>query len=418
MPDASCAVSGLLSLHRVRLEPGQVRRPAQQFRQQRPVGVEAVLGCLAAGDAGPGLLALANVVVGPLAEVLRQLARQTAAQFRGLGGMRLGVVRHALLPGLLGGGALVGGVPARVDVVGYLEGRVVPADVAAGGGDLLVAQRRPVARLAALLVGRALADECLAADQRGPVRLGPRRVDGGGDGGRVVAVHLGDHVPAVGLKAPRRVVGEPALHLAVDGDAVVVVEGDQLAQPQGACQRARLVGDALHEAAVPQKHPGVVIDHLVALAVVAGGERLLGNRHAHRVAQALAQRAGGGLDPRRVAVLRVAGGLAVQLAKVLELLHRQRVARQVQQRVDQHGPVAVGQHEAVPAGPLGVGGVVAEIVVPQHLGDVRHAHGSAGVAAVGPLHRVHAEGADGVGEVGSRWHVGSLPGRWMSAPIL
>ena len=47
----------------------------------------------------------------------------------------------------------------------------------------------------------------------------------------VVAVDVGDHVPAVGLEALRRVVGEPALHVAVDRDAVVVVESDELAEP-------------------------------------------------------------------------------------------------------------------------------------------------------------------------------------------
>jgi hypothetical protein len=57
-----------------------------------------------------------------------------------------------------------------------------------------------------------------------------------------VAVDLGDHVPAVGLEALGGVVEEPArgvtvaAHLAVDGDVVVVVDGDQLAEPQRAGQ--------------------------------------------------------------------------------------------------------------------------------------------------------------------------------------
>ena len=65
-----------------------------------------------------------------------------------------------------------------------------------------------------------------------------------------------DDVPAVGAEARRRVVGEPALHIAVDGDAVVVVERDQLVQPQRAGQRTHLVADAFHQAAVAQKDVG------------------------------------------------------------------------------------------------------------------------------------------------------------------
>ena len=68
------------------------------------------------------------------------------------------------------------------------------------------------------------------------------------------------HVPAISLEALGGVVGEPALHFAVDGDAVVVVERDQLAELQRAGERAGLVRDAFHQAAVAAEHVGVVID--------------------------------------------------------------------------------------------------------------------------------------------------------------
>ena len=67
------------------------------------------------------------------------------------------------------------------------------------------------------------------------------------------------------------------LDLAVDGDAVVVIEGDQLAQAQRAGQRAGFVGDAFHQAAVAQEDIGVVIDDLVAVAVELAGQHLLGH---------------------------------------------------------------------------------------------------------------------------------------------
>ena len=45
----------------------------------------------------------------------------------------------------------------------------------------------------------------------------------------VMAVDIADDAPAIGLEACRRVVAEPALDVAVDGDAVVVVDDDELA---------------------------------------------------------------------------------------------------------------------------------------------------------------------------------------------
>ena len=176
---------------------------------------------------------------------------------------------------------------------------MLPAECGARRRDFLVAERRAVRLVRARLVRRALADDGLAADQRRLVRgllappRSPRRSLG------VVAVDVGDHVPAVGLEALRRVVGEPALDLAVDRDAVVVVEADQLAEPQRAGERARLVRDAFHQAAVAEEHVGVVVDDVVAGPVELRGEQLLGERHADRVGEALAERAGGGFDARR-----------------------------------------------------------------------------------------------------------------------
>jgi hypothetical protein len=76
----------------------------------------------------------------------------------------------------------------------------------------------------------------------------------------VVAVDRADHVPAVGREAAGHVVDVPGLHLAVDRDAVVVVQRDQLVQLPGAGQRAGLVADAFHQAAVAQEHVGAVVD--------------------------------------------------------------------------------------------------------------------------------------------------------------
>ena len=158
------------------------------------------------------------------------------------------------------------------------------------------------------------------------------------------------------------------------------------------------MADALHQAAVAQEGVGVVVHDLVAVAVEFAGQQLLGQRHADRVGDALAERAGGGLDAGGVAVFGVAGGLAVELAEALQLGDRQVVAGQVQQRVDQHRAMAVGEHEAVAVGPLGVGRVVAQVMTPQHLGDLGHAHRRARVAGVGLLHRVHRQGADCAGD--------------------
>ena len=377
---------------------GEVGRAAEQFGQLGRVGLDGVLAGFAGGD-GLGL-------VGDLGEHSGDVGIPVGGQIAGHAALELGgelgvggtVGGERGVPLRLERGTLGAGVPGGVDLGRDVEGRVVPADMGARGLDLGGAERGAVHVVAVLLVGRAGADDGLAADQRGLGGVGLGLLDGGFDGDRVVTLHVADHLPAVGFEPFRRVVGEPALHMAVDRDVVVVVEGDQLAQAPGAGERAGFVRDAFHQAAVAEEDIGVVVDDVVAGTVELGGEDLLGQRHADGVGDALAERAGGGLDAGGVAVFGVAGGLAVELAEALELLDRQVVAGEVEERVDQHGAVAVRQHEAVAVGPLGVGRVVLEVVAPEDFGDLGHAHGCARVAGVGLLHRVHREGADGAGD--------------------
>src|SRR5690606_20028145 len=116
--------------------------------------------------------------------------------------------------------AACAGVPRGVDFGRVFEGAVLSAQHLAGGGDFGVAERAAVPAFGALPGRRAFTDDGLAADQRRPMVLGASADDGVVDGLTVVAVDRRDHLPTVGREAFRRVVGDPALHMAVDRNAV------------------------------------------------------------------------------------------------------------------------------------------------------------------------------------------------------
>ncbi len=162
--------------------------------------------------------------------------------------------------------------------------------------------------------------------------------------------------------------------------------------------------DAFHQATIAEEYIGVVINHVMAGAVEMRRQHFLGQRKTHRVGQTLAQRAGGGLHSGGFACFRMAGGFRMQLTEMLQLIHRQIEAGQVQQRVLQHRAVAIGEHEAVTISPLRIGRVELQEIVPQHLGDVRHPHWHARVAGFGRFHGVHGKGAHGVGEFAAGCH--------------
>ena len=155
--------------------------------------------------------------------------------------------------------------------------------------------------------------------------------------------------------------------------------------------------DALLEVAVGADAVGPVVDDGVAGAVELGGQAPLRDGHAHGVGEALAERPGGGLDARRQAVLRVARGARAELAEALQLVERQVVAGEVQQRVEQHAGVAGAEStKRSRSNQSGRVGAWLQEARPQHVGHGRGAHGRARVAAVGLLDAVDGEGADGV----------------------
>jgi len=156
------------------------------------------------------------------------------------------------------------------------------------------------------------------------------------------------------------------------------------------------------------QHVHVVAEQIEARLAIARGEPLPGQRHPHAGGDALAQRAGRHLDPRRFAVFRMPGAGAAQLAEIADVVQRDgRLvqdlavfdfpnAGQVQHRVQQHGSVAAGQNKSVSGRPPGVFRVVPHLMVPDRIGHRRQRHRGPRMAAVGLLDRVHRQGADRV----------------------
>ena len=121
------------------------------------------------------------------------------------------------------------------------------------------------------------------------------------------------------------------------------------------------------------------------------------DRHAYRIGHALAERAGGGFDARRVAVFGMTGRQRAKLTEVLEFFDRDLlVADEMQERVEQHRAVAGREHEAVAVRPGGIGRIEFQEARKQDGRDVRRAHRQAWMATFRLLDRVHRQSADGV----------------------
>ena len=157
------------------------------------------------------------------------------------------------------------------------------------------------------------------------------------------------------------------------------------------------VVDAFHQAAVASDHPGAVIDQIVAIQRI---EVTLGNRHADRGRQALAQRAGRRFDACELEILGMSGAGAVELAEIANVVDRRpRIAREVKRRIGEHRTMARRQDESVAVGPTRVGRIKFQIVRIKDRRDIGHAHGHPRMTAVCGLDGVHRKCADSVGEL-------------------
>ena len=160
-------------------------------------------------------------------------------------------------------------------------------------------------------------------------------------------------------------------------------------------QRNRFLADAFHQAAVARQRIGIVFDQIGAELV---SQLAFRHGHADGVADALAERAGGGLDACGVAVFGVACGGRAQLAEILDVLKRDVIiSEQVEQRIDQHRAVAGRQHEAVTVGPVGLFRIEGQIARKQHRGDIGCAHGQAWMSGFGFLYSIHGQKPDRIG---------------------
>ena len=80
-------------------------------------------------------------------------------------------------------------------------------------------------------------------------------------------------------------------------------------------------------------------------------------RHADRIRDALAQRAGGGLDAACMSSLGMAGGDRAQLTEIAQRVIVIGIAGEMQQRVDRHRSMSRRQHKPVTVRPVGRAGV-------------------------------------------------------------
>lgn len=180
----------------------------------------------------------------------------------------------------------------------------------------------------------------------------------------VVTVADDEDLPAVRLVSLDNVLSEGAVGVTVNGDVVVVVDGNQVAELEVTSQGRGLGGDTLHQATVTEEAVCVVVDKVEVLLVEGGASLSLGNGKTNSVGDTLSEGTSGDLDTRGVVGLGVTRGDAVNgleccqidgffsdpqmqsssvstYSESLDVIHGDGVAEQVEEGILKHAAVAV-----------------------------------------------------------------------------
>src|SRR6266849_6140768 len=144
---------------------------------------------------------------------------------------------------------------------------------------------------------------------------------------------------------------------------------------------------SFHEVAISADRIGVEAENFETGAIEIFCQPFAGNGHPHAISRPLPQRPSRGFHAGSYVRLRMSRGLAVDLSKALDLLHRDsRIvcnfslgidrahSRQVERGVKKHRGVTRRQNETVAIWPGGIHRVVAKKALPQRVDNWRKTH--------------------------------------------
>src|SRR6478672_3112123 len=142
------------------------------------------------------------------------------------------------------------------------------------------------------------------------------------DSVNVIGIADAQNVPAVSEKTRGHVFGECDVRVPFDADVIVVPNPAEIIQTEMTGERGSFGSNAFHHAAVTTDGVDVVIEDFKTWFVVSVGEPFLGDGHANTCRDALSKRTSSGFHSRHPMIFRMAGRLAVKLAKPSNIVQR------------------------------------------------------------------------------------------------
>lgn len=126
--------------------------------------------------------------------------------------------------------------------------------------------------------------------------------------GSIVAIAITNSldVPVVGLETLENVFSEGDSNVTIDGDVVVIIEGNELTELQVTSKRTGLRGNTFLKTTITENDIGVVVEDLETRLVVGGSELSFSSSQTNGIGDTLTKRTGGDLNTLSVDTFRMA----------------------------------------------------------------------------------------------------------------
>ena len=203
-------------------------------------------------------------------------------------------------------------------------------------------------------------------------------------------------MPAISFEAGQPVFGKRNIRAALNGNMIVVIQINQLAQFQMTGQGSGLVRNSFHQIPVTDDGIGKMIHNGKLRAVKPGGQKTFGHGHTHAIGKALSQGSGGGFHSRGMPVFGVSGGFTSPLSEVLQILQGKVITGEMKQTIEQHRTMPGGKDKPVPIRPFRIPGIMFQKPGPQDIGHRGRTHGHARMPGIGLLDRIHSQHANSI----------------------
>ena len=119
----------------------------------------------------------------------------------------------------------------------------------------------------AALIGRAEPDRGFTTDQSWLRQIAFPLTKGLANRVRIMTIHRANHLPAIGFKSGRGIIGKPTANRTINRNAIVIIQTNQLTQPKRAGQRAGFMRNPLHQTTIAGKDVGMMINNVEGLTI-------------------------------------------------------------------------------------------------------------------------------------------------------